>query len=210
LRQWDLLEERDTQDLENGVQAGLQVEPLLDDGDQDVHGDGRPDLGLHRILGGPVEGLDPQVLLDPLEEELDLPPAFVELGDGQRREREVVGEEHEPLPFLRIEVADAAESLGVAPLAVEAVEPDGLIGVDPGGPVDRARVEVAKPEVPLRVRHEEAQGLVEPVQASEVEVAAIEDIDGASLDDEPIEDVHVVHPPGRDEQHGGDVAPQVQ
>ncbi len=65
------------------------MEPLLDDGNQHIHRDGGPDLGLHRILGGPVEGLDPQVLLDPLEEQLDLPPALVELGDGEGRERTI-------------------------------------------------------------------------------------------------------------------------
>jgi hypothetical protein len=32
-----------------------------------------PDLSLHRILAGPVEGLDAQVLLDPFEEQFDLP-----------------------------------------------------------------------------------------------------------------------------------------
>jgi hypothetical protein len=56
---------------------------LDDDGDQDVHRDGDPDLGLEGVLGGAVEGLDPQVLLDPFEEEFDLPPTFVQLGNDQ-------------------------------------------------------------------------------------------------------------------------------
>ena len=78
--------------MEDGVQAGFQVEPFLDDRDQRVHHDHDSDLGLRRVLGGPVEGFDPQVLFDPLEEELDLPPAPVELGDGQGREGEVGGQ----------------------------------------------------------------------------------------------------------------------
>jgi hypothetical protein len=39
-------------------------------------------LRLHRVLGEAEERLDAQVLLDPLEEQLDLPAAAVEIGDG--------------------------------------------------------------------------------------------------------------------------------
>jgi len=48
------LEEGDAQNLENRVQAGRQVEPLLDDGDEHVHRNGDPELGLHGVLGGAV------------------------------------------------------------------------------------------------------------------------------------------------------------
>jgi len=51
------------------------MESLLDDGDQNIGGDGDPDLRLNAILGSPVEGFDPQMLLDPFEKELDLPAA---------------------------------------------------------------------------------------------------------------------------------------
>jgi hypothetical protein len=36
-----------------------------------------------------------RVLLDPLEEELDLPTIFVELGNRHGRQRKIVGEEHQ-------------------------------------------------------------------------------------------------------------------
>jgi hypothetical protein len=135
----NLLEQGDTQNLEDGVQAGLELEPLLDDGDEHVHRDGDLELGLHGVLRVAIEGLDPQVLFEPLEEKLHLPPPFVQVGNGRRGEREVVGEEHEPLARVRVEVADPAQALRVALLAVEAVQADGLVGVDPDGSVDRAR-----------------------------------------------------------------------
>ena len=50
---------------------------LLDDSDQDIDAHGDPELGLHRIFRGAVERLDPQVLLDPFEEEFYLPSGFV-------------------------------------------------------------------------------------------------------------------------------------
>ena len=53
-----------------------------------------PDLGQNRVGGSSKEGLDLQVLLDPLEEQLDLPSAAIQLGDGKCREIEVVGQKH--------------------------------------------------------------------------------------------------------------------
>jgi hypothetical protein len=46
------------------------------------------------------------MLLDPFEEQLDLPARFVKLGDGEGVEGEIVGEEHQPLTGLRICAAD--------------------------------------------------------------------------------------------------------
>ena len=63
-----LLEKRNTQNLEDFAQAAVDAKFFLDDGDQDVNGDRNPDLASYRILTGAVEGLDSQVLLDPLEE----------------------------------------------------------------------------------------------------------------------------------------------
>ena len=81
-------------------------EALADDGHQHVDRHGNPDLGLHSVLAGPVEGLDSEVLLDPLEEQFHLPSRFVDLCDGDCRKREVVGEELESLPCFHVEIAD--------------------------------------------------------------------------------------------------------
>ncbi len=42
------------------------VQPVFDDGNEDVDRDGDPDLRLYRILGSSEERLDPLVLLDSL------------------------------------------------------------------------------------------------------------------------------------------------
>ena len=64
------LEYGDAQNLENCVEAPVQVQPLPDDGYQDVDRDGDPHLRLHGVLRGPEERLDPEMLLDPPEEQL--------------------------------------------------------------------------------------------------------------------------------------------
>ena len=83
--QGHFLEQGDTQDLENCVETLRQPEALLQDRDEHVHSDRNPDLGLHGVLGGAVEGLDPQVLLDTLEEEFHAPPRLVQVGDSEGR-----------------------------------------------------------------------------------------------------------------------------
>ena len=84
---------------------------LFDDGDQHVGGHGAPDLRLYRVLAGAQESLDAQVLLDPFEEQLDLPAALVERSDRQRRQRRVVGQENQRLARLRILESNAPQML---------------------------------------------------------------------------------------------------
>lgn len=47
---------------------------------QQIDAHGHPNLRHHRILAGVQEGLDLEVLLDPLEEQLDLPALLVPKG----------------------------------------------------------------------------------------------------------------------------------
>ena len=79
--------------MQNVVEAAVDPQFLFHDGHQHVHADGNPELGLHRVFAGAVEGFDPQMLLDPLEEQFDLPAALVELRDGQRGQGDAEGAE---------------------------------------------------------------------------------------------------------------------
>ena len=105
------------------------MELLLDNGYQHIDGDGNPDLSLDCVLGGPVEGLDPQVLLDPFEEQLDLPAALVNLGDREGRQGEVVGQKNQPPVLFGVVESDAPQLLGVILLGVEVVKDDDLVAL---------------------------------------------------------------------------------
>ena len=75
------------------------------------------------------------MLLDPLEEQLDLPARLVESGNGLRRMAELVGEEDEGLAGLAVLEADASEMSGIEMAADVAVEDDGLVGDDAVGSI---------------------------------------------------------------------------
>ena len=82
------------------------MEPCLDDGHEQVHRDGDPELRLHRILRGTEEALDSQMLRDPLEKQLHLPAVPIQRTDGQYRQAEVVGRKYQSFAGLVLE-ADA-------------------------------------------------------------------------------------------------------
>ena len=73
--------------------GGLLSEPQDEEGDE---GDG--DLNAHGVLGGPEEVADFEGLLDPAEEQLDLPAALVDLGDLLGGGVEIVGEDARSWP----------------------------------------------------------------------------------------------------------------
>ena len=89
------------------------MQTFFQNGDEQINGDGGPDLGAHRVGRGAVKGFDAQMLLDPFEEQFDLPAATIELGNGQSRHGEVVGQEDRGFAGFGIAIADAAQRVGI-------------------------------------------------------------------------------------------------
>jgi hypothetical protein len=106
LKQWLLLEDGSAEDLLDFAEAAVNTKLLADDGNQHVDADRHPYLSLDGVRRRAREGLDLQVLFDPLEEELYLPAALVELGDDECRQAEVVGEKDQSSVTLGIMIAD--------------------------------------------------------------------------------------------------------
>ena len=163
-----------------------------------------------RVLGGPIKCFDPQVLLDPFEEELDLPAAFVELSNHLRGEREVVGQKDQTLVRFGIEITDASQFVGVAFQRVETCDGNDLVDSYPCRFVHRLGVQAFENEVALRPSHKECLGLMNPVEAGKVYVGSIHDVDGAGFDKEFVEDIDIVNFAMCDADNNRDAAPQVQ
>ena len=136
----------------------MDLQSLFDDGDEYVGRDGGPDLRLHSVLGRAIELLDPKMLLDPLEEEFDLPSAAVQLRDRQCRQNEVVRQEHQPLAALRVVESDATERCVEVLAGVEARQDDRLIADEAGTAIHGTRIATLSLEVRLAAGHEEAAG----------------------------------------------------
>src|SRR5271155_1282777 len=150
------------------------------------------------------------MLLDPFEEQFDLPPAAVKLGNGERRQSEVVGQKDQRLVGLGVLEADASQRRFEALAGVEASEQDRLIANQSSGAVDGMRIAPSGLEIRFAAGYEEAADLVEPVQALEVEEAPIHDVERAGLGQELIEDIDLVHLAVANKDKGRDIAAQIE
>ena len=110
---------------------------FFETGHEQVNADRDPDLRFDGVFGGAEERLDTQVLLDPLEEQFDVPAAFVERGDGLGREAEMIGEKDQMLARFGIAQAHSPQFVGIEFFAASALETDDLVAPQAAGSVDR-------------------------------------------------------------------------
>ena len=120
---------------------------VFQNGDEEIDGDGAPDLGAHGVGRRAVKGLDAQMLLDPFEEEFDLPATTIELSNGQRWPGEIVGQEDEEFASFGIAIRDAAQRDRIIVLSLQASHHAGLINPQAGGFVHGAGVTAGAAEV---------------------------------------------------------------
>ncbi len=183
---------------------------LADDRDQYIDGHGAPDLCLHRILARAEKLFDAQVLLDPLEEQFDLPPAFVKRGDGERGQCCVVGQKHQRLARRGVFEPNAPHVLGVMLAGVKTIEPDALIADHARGPVDSVRVHAAGVHTTLGAREEEGPSLMYLVKPGKVQITTIHHVERPRLDRQDVQHIDVVHFAVADVDKGRNGPTQIQ
>lgn len=95
-----------SQDL---LQAAAEIGLEAQEREQQIQAKCHQDLSHDRVLTGSQECLDLQILLDPLEEQLDLPALLINLGNCLCRPAEVIGNELVVAAGLRVPVADTSD-----------------------------------------------------------------------------------------------------
>ena len=159
------------------------MQPFFQNGHEQLNGDGGPDLGAHRVGAGAIKGFDAQMLFDPFEEQFDLPAAPIQVGDGQSRSGEVVGQEYQGFAGERIALADAAERVRIILLRRQAGQDHGLVETQAGGFIHGPGVAACAAEVVFGAGDEESAALVDAMPAGEVEIAAIHDVERTRFPD---------------------------
>ena len=189
--------------LQDSVHALVDSEGLIENGHHEVGTHRDPDLSLHRVFAASEEDLDAQVLLDPLEEQFDLPTALETHGDGQSRSFEVVGEKDQSLPVPRIFVTDAAKDMRIMLAGIESGESDRLVGPHAGRLVDWARLANVVTQIGLCAGHEESACPMDTHQSGEIDISAVHYVKGSSFEDDPIQRIYVVNRSvGNRDEHG--------
>ena len=129
------------------------------------------------------------MLLDPFEEQLHLPAHLVQLGFRQRFEIQMVGDEHQLLAGLGIFETDAAQRPPATLFGIEEGQGDRVVADHPGTSIGLAPDESPGTHVSFGTSHEERACLMESGQTFEVDIGATDDVEGAGLGDELIENV---------------------
>lgn len=104
---------------------------------EQVNCQGRVNLNHDRVFRVADKHFDTQILFDFLEEKLDFPPLFINVGDGFGTQPEVSGQKFVVLAAFRIPVADAAQEQAFSP----ADDLNDMIGCDAGFTVHRAALQ---------------------------------------------------------------------
>lgn len=165
---------------------------LIETGHHEVNADGDPDLGLHGVGGGAVESLDPKVLLDPFEEQFDVPSTLVDGRDGQCWQFEVVGQESQRFAGFGIDVADTAQLLGIECFAFRRTQTNDLIAPQSSRAVDRIGATDIRTKIAFRPRDKECPGLIDTMKPTKIDVSTIHYINASGLEENLVQDVHVV------------------
>lgn len=192
LIQWSFFEYGDAQNLQKSVKRDLERQPLLDDRREDIDRDGDPDLRFYGILRSPVECLDPKVLLDPSEEQFDLPAEFIKQRHGQCGQSEVVRQERQIAIVVPVVESDTPESFGEGVVRIEAGQNNRLITRQIHSFIHRTREESMTSQVRLGPNDKERLALMKSKETSEIEITAVEDVKAAGLRNEIVQNPDIV------------------
>jgi len=110
------------------------------------------------------------MLFDTADEEFDLPPRLVDLGDLESRQGEVIGQEDERALVLRVDVTNATRQIGITLAQIESAQPDRLIATEFGGSIDGTIGAGVGMQVRFVTDDEEGSGSREACEPREVQI----------------------------------------
>ena len=111
---------------------------------------------------------------------------------------------------MRIFEADPPEVHRIILAGVVPIKHDCLIGDYPGRAVGCRRIHSMRFEIGFGASHKKGAGLMQFIQAGEVDIPSIHHVDRASFRCEHVQYIHVVHLAVGDVDETRDVAPQIQ
>ena len=126
------------------------------------------------------------------------------------RQRKVVGQKHQrraPVPVVK---AHPPKFVGIRLGGIEAGQRNSLVAAQPGGGGYRMRMQSAIVEPLLGANDKESLCLLDGVEAREVQIAPVHDVNGVGLEGQLVEPVDLVCAAFAHADRGGNAAPQVQ
>jgi len=191
------------------VKGEVQMELFANDRNQDIDADGDPDLGLHRVKRVAEEAAYAEVLLDPFEEELDLPTVLVEPSNIGCIGCDEVGEEGQFYAAFWVDKANLPQQIGEEASWPEVARMTEMVGA-------YARIGLGKRprsgeiERLESAHHKESTVLMKAVETGESFVRTVHNIDGVWFGCDAVEKIDVVNALGCNVDKCGDGSPQIE
>ena len=177
-------------DLDHG---SVQMQVVLDDGDEAIRDNGNMDLYSHGVFGVSPEPFDAQMLLDPFEEQLHLPAVAVKKPDILGLEIEVVGVVNKSPTEVSDVENDATELCRIIVAVPFACKFDGLVQQHVICPVKEFLSEQHFVGwFPFLSCDEERASLVDSEKPCKVEITLVEDITGKRFVCDTVHELGVV------------------
>jgi len=182
---------KDTHDLEHWP-ANLEV--VLDNGNEAVGDDGDVNLYAHSIFGFSPEPLDLEMLLDPFEKQLHLPPVFIKKSDVLGCKIVVIRVVNETaLEFGGI-VDNPSDDSRIFLLILLLCEPNALVFEDVVSPIKYAfSIDNLVCGLTLLPDDEESPEQVDAIESGEVKIASVKHIASQRLVCEPVHRVDIMN-----------------
>jgi len=174
------------------VQREWNPQAFPGDGDQQIGRHGDPYLTFHRVLRTAKELVNPKMLFDPLEEQLDLPATAVKIADCLCFDLEVVGQKDLRLASLRVFQANSSHRPGVALSRIEPGQHNFLVADQPNRLVDRLGTDPFDLQGLFGTGYEECASLVDGKQPPEIDIGSLHDGERTGLGTEQIQNVDIV------------------
>lgn len=182
---------KDTHDLEHWP-ANLEV--VLDDGNEAVGDDGDVNLYAHSIFGFSPEPLDLEVLFDPFEKQLHLPPIFIKESDVLGCKIEIVCVvDKAPLEFRGI-VDNPSDDSWILLLILLLGKAYTLVFENVVSPIKYAfSIDNLVGRLTLLPDDEESPEHVDAIESGEVKIASVKHIARQRLVCEPVHRVDIMY-----------------
>ena len=186
------------------------MQTFFDDSDEDVSADRNPYLRLHGILAGSQKGFDTQMLLDPFEEQFDLPSLLVKCRDHLGLERKVVGQKSDAFSSLVFD-DDTPQCRRIILARIEHRQYARLVADDIAcRSIDRMRIAPFELGIAFGSRDKERVHGMQLVKSGEIQIAAIHQVIRTGFDHQIVEDIDLVGLAVGDVNEAGDRAAQVE
>ena len=182
---------QNSHDLHDGTS---KLEVVLNDSDETVCDDGNMDLYTHRIVALSPERLDLEVLLDPFEKQLDLPPVLVKECDVLGSKIEVVRVVSERAVQVRSIVDDTPDLARILLLVLLLREDDGLVTQDVVRSVENIfSINDFIVRTLLLADDKEGSRHCNLIKPGKVKIASVKDIACQRLICEPVHSIDIMH-----------------